>query len=69
MVTSFLVDRGDNYTVFVKNTLKRHPGNVGSTMAADYIRTELPIIAGEEDHIVFVKPHNQIHPTRSNLNR
>ena len=56
LVSSFLADGGDNYNVFVKNTLKRHPGNVGSTMVADYIRTESPIIAGEEDRIIFIKP-------------
>ena len=40
--------------MFVKHSMKRHPGNVAATMVAEYIKSESPIITGEEDRIMFV---------------
>ncbi|XP_065065306.1 snake venom 5'-nucleotidase-like isoform X2 [Rhopilema esculentum] len=56
ILSSFIADGGDNYQVFVNHTMKRHPGNVASTMVADYIKTESPVIIGEEDRIMFASP-------------
>ena len=38
-----------------KHIIKRHPGNVASTMVAEYIKAFSPITIGEEDRIMFSK--------------
>ena len=43
----------------MNHIIKRHPGNVASTMVADYIKTESPVIIGEEDRIIFAKASPQ----------
>eukprot|EP00112_Aurelia_sp_Birch-Aquarium-sp1_P003774 Seg1425.2 transcript_id=Seg1425.2/GoldUCD/mRNA.D3Y31 product="Snake venom 5'-nucleotidase" protein_id=Seg1425.2/GoldUCD/D3Y31 len=53
-IASFIAGGGDNFQVFVKHSIKRHPGNLAATMVADYIKSESPIITGEEDRITFV---------------
>ena len=67
MIASFIAGGGDNFQVFVKHSIKRHPGNVAATMVAEYIKSESPIITGEEDRIMFVTSTPKPKSAASNI--
>ena len=53
--------------MFVKHSIKRHLGNVAATMVAEYIKSESPIITGEEDRIMFVTTTPKPKSAASNI--
>ena len=55
VITSTYYSRGgDNYQVFPKHTIRRHAGELATSLVSEYIKQMTPIIIGTEERIKFV---------------